>query len=98
MSNDNITFGEPLQLTVDGNPLQAYRGQTIAAALYASGRRIFRRTRVNGKPRGLYCGMGVCFDCIVKVDGETERACMRQVEEGMRITLPEQFTHATGTS
>jgi predicted molibdopterin-dependent oxidoreductase YjgC len=91
MTEENITFGDGINLTVDGNPLHAHRGQTIAAALIASGRRIFRRTRVNGKPRGLYCGMGVCYDCVVRVNGETERACMRQVEEGMHIELPEQF-------
>lgn len=94
MIEENITLGEPVNVTVDGKSIQAYRGQTIAAALYSSGRRIFRRTRVNGKPRGLYCAMGVCFDCIVRVDGETERACMRQVEEGMQITLPTQFAAA----
>jgi predicted molibdopterin-dependent oxidoreductase YjgC len=79
---------------VDGEPLTASCGQTIAAALYASGRRVFRRTRIEGKPRGLYCGMGVCFDCIVKVDGETTRACMRNVEQGMQITLPVRFDTA----
>ena len=91
MTDENISLGEGINLTVDGNPLHAHRGQTIAAALIASGRRIFRRTRVNGKARGLYCGMGVCYDCIVRVDGETERACMRHVEEGMQIELPSQF-------
>ena len=35
--------------------------------------------------------MGVCFDCIVKVDGRTERACMTKVEDGMQVTLPRQF-------
>ena len=91
MGTGNISFGEPLTLTVDGIPLQACRGQTIAAALYASGRRTLRTTRVNGKPRGLYCAMGVCYDCLVKVDGETKRACMTPVENGMQVTLPEQF-------
>jgi len=92
MRNENITFGEAVNVFVDGTPLQAHRGQTIAAALYASGRRILRRTRVNGKPRGLYCAMGICFDCVVKVDGETERACMRQVEDGMQVTLLDPLT------
>ena len=94
MKEDNITFGEPVTLTVDGERIPARRGQTIAAALLADGRRIFRRTRTGGKPRGLYCGMGMCFDCIVKVNGQTERACMRKVEDGMQVTLPCQFAPA----
>jgi predicted molibdopterin-dependent oxidoreductase YjgC len=84
-------MGPVVHLTVDGNPLTAHSGQTIAAALLASGRRIFRRTRVNGKARGLFCGMGVCYDCIVRVNGQTERACMKPVEEGMQISLPKPF-------
>jgi predicted molibdopterin-dependent oxidoreductase YjgC len=86
--NDNIRYGPPILFTVDGETLQAHAGQTIAAALYTSGRRVFRHTRVNGKPRGLYCAMGVCFDCVVKVNGETARACMRYVEDGMQVALP----------
>jgi D-hydroxyproline dehydrogenase subunit gamma len=94
MTDDNIIFGEVVHLTVDGNPLSARRGQTIAAALITSGRPIYRRTRVNGRPRGLFCGMGVCYDCIVRIDGRIERACMTQVEEGMQISLPMRFGEA----
>ena len=94
MTIDNIAHGPAVTIIVDGEPLTARAGQTIAAALYASGRRVFRHTRIEGKPRGLYCGMGVCFDCIVKVDGETTRACMRNVEQGMQITLPVRFEAA----
>jgi predicted molibdopterin-dependent oxidoreductase YjgC len=91
---DNITHGPLVTIIVDGEPLSARAGQTIAAALYASGRRVFRHTRIEGKPRGLYCGMGVCFDCIVRVDGETTRACMRNVEQAMQVTLPVRFEAA----
>ena len=91
MNDDNITYGPPVTITVDGEAVQARPGQTIAAALYASGRRAFRQTRLGGRPRGLYCGMGVCFDCVVKADGETVRACMRYVAEGMQVTLPVRF-------
>lgn len=94
MNDHNITYGDAITFTVDGNPLEAHRGQTIAAALVASGRRTFRVTRVNGRPRGLYCAMGVCFECIVKVDGETVRACMTPVEDGMQVTLPAKHTRA----
>ena len=91
MTNENISYAPPITFLVDGEPVQALPGQTIAAALYTSGRRTFRHTRIEGKPRGLYCGMGVCFDCVVKVDGETTRACMRYVEEGMQVSLPVRF-------
>jgi predicted molibdopterin-dependent oxidoreductase YjgC len=91
MKNDNITYAPPITFTVDGEAHSALPGQTIAAALYASGRRILRHTRIEGKPRGLYCGMGVCFDCVVRVNGETTRACMRSVEEGMQVSLPVRF-------
>jgi len=94
MNDYSITPGDAITLTVDGSPVEARRGQTIAAALVASGRRTFRETRMNGRPRGLYCGMGVCFDCIVKVGGETVRSCMTPVEDGMRVTLPVQLTRA----
>ena len=94
MTDENITSGATVALTVDGERIPAYCGQTIAAALLANGRRIFRRTRNGGKPRGLYCGMGMCFDCIVKVNGETQRACMRKVEDGMQVTLPSRFAPA----
>ena len=99
MTNDvNITFGDPIALTIDGERIEARRGQTIAAALVASGRRIFRHTRNAGRPRGLYCAMGMCFDCIVKVDGRTERACVTKVEQGMQVTLPRAFAKAGAKS
>jgi sarcosine oxidase subunit alpha len=81
-----IVRGEPVTLTVDGEKLSAFRGETIAAALLASGRRIMRRTPREGRPRGLFCAMGVCFDCVVTLEGaEPVRGCMTLVEDGMSI-------------
>jgi predicted molibdopterin-dependent oxidoreductase YjgC len=89
---DVIDRGEAVTLLVNGRPVQAYRGQTIAAALLAAGQRTLRHTRRAGKPRGLFCAMGVCYDCVVTVNGESGvRACMRRVEEGMQVTSPAQF-------
>jgi predicted molibdopterin-dependent oxidoreductase YjgC len=74
-------------IEVDGQLIPAYHGQTIAAALMAAGRRIFRYTQT-GTPRGLFCGMGVCFDCLVAVDdGIEKRACITLARPGMRIHL-----------
>lgn len=74
-------------IEVNGQPIAARHGQTIAAALLAAGQRVFRRTE-SGEPRGLFCGMGVCFDCLVTVDGLSEqRACMTPVQPCMQIQL-----------
>jgi predicted molibdopterin-dependent oxidoreductase YjgC len=79
--------GQLFNIEVDGQLIPAYHGQTIAAALMAAGRRIFRHTWT-GTPRGLFCGMGVCFDCLVAVDdGIEKRACITPARPGMRIHL-----------
>lgn len=76
---------QPLSIEVDGEPVQAFAGETVATVLLAQGRRAFRHTE-QGTPRGLFCGMGVCFDCLVMVDGvENVRACLTPVADGMVI-------------
>ncbi len=88
---DNLTLATNLsehQITVivDGQPLTAARGQTVAAMLMTHNRRIFRRTAKENKPRGLFCGMGICFDCLLTVNGiPNVRACVTPVTEGMTI-------------
>jgi D-hydroxyproline dehydrogenase subunit gamma len=80
-----VSRGAQVTITVDGAPLQAHLGETVAAALIADGAAGLRKTR-KGAARGLYCGMGVCFDCLVMVDGVPgTRACMTWVREGMEI-------------
>jgi predicted molibdopterin-dependent oxidoreductase YjgC len=75
-----------ITIVVDGRPFEASRGDTVAAALLAQGRTAFRSTEVAARPRGPYCMMGVCFDCLVTIDGRANlQACMVQVEEGMRV-------------
>jgi aerobic-type carbon monoxide dehydrogenase small subunit (CoxS/CutS family) len=77
--------GQAVTITVDGVPLQAYPGETIAGALLANGRRAWRRTE-GGEPRGLFCGMGICFDCMVTVDSVPNvRACITPVIEDMVV-------------
>ena len=74
-----------LNIEVDGESVAAYAGETVATVLLALGRRTFRHTE-HGAPRGLFCGMGVCFDCLVTVDGvENVRACLTPVADGMII-------------
>ena len=75
-----------MTFTFDGEHIVAFRGETVAAALLAAGRRTLRVTAVTGTPRGVFCGMGVCFDCLVVIDGEpSRRACVTFVAEGMNV-------------
>ncbi|TDO54353.1 pyruvate/2-oxoglutarate dehydrogenase complex dihydrolipoamide dehydrogenase (E3) component [Kribbella sp. VKM Ac-2527] len=77
----------PVQITVDGQPLNALPGQTVAAALMAAGRDSWRTTRTAGSPRGVFCGIGACFDCLVIVNGTPDvRACQRTIHPGDAIT------------
>lgn len=77
--------GPRVDLQLDGRPVEAYAGETVAAVLLAEGEIATRRT-VGGKPRGIFCGMGVCFDCLVVVDGiPNTRACMTWVRNGMQV-------------
>jgi len=80
-----IERGQAITITVDGHPVPAYAGETIAGALLASGRRAWRHTRY-GQPRGLFCGIGLCYDCLVTVNGTPKvRACQTPVAAGMVV-------------
>jgi predicted molibdopterin-dependent oxidoreductase YjgC len=71
-------------IVVDGARVEAFEGESVAAALLAAGTRVFRRT-AGGAPRAPFCNMGVCFDCVVEVDGQRLRACVTAVRAGMRV-------------
>lgn len=78
--------GPALHLTFEGEAITARAGDTIAAALLAAGVMHFRDTPVTGAPRAPWCMMGVCFDCLVEIDGVASRqACMVAAADGMRI-------------
>jgi predicted molibdopterin-dependent oxidoreductase YjgC len=75
-----------VRFTFDGEEISADDGQTVAAALLAAGRRVWRYTAERGRPRGLFCGMGICFDCLVEVGGRpNRRACQTAVAEGLSV-------------
>ncbi|MFR9796349.1 (2Fe-2S)-binding protein [Streptomyces sp. MS06] len=75
------------EIIIDGEPLPFVEGQTVAAALVAAGRVAWRTTRVRHRPRGVFCGIGVCFDCLVTIDGAGGlRACLVQARPGMTVT------------
>ena len=78
--------GEVVAVTVDGRPVEARAGESVAAAMLAAGVESCRTTPVGGVPRAPYCMMGVCFDCLVTIDGVGNRqACLETVREGMAI-------------
>ena len=77
----------PVRITVDGESVEGLEGQSIAGVLLGSGRISWRETAVAGKPRGLFCGIGVCFDCLVTVDGVPDvRACQRRACDGDEVS------------
>jgi predicted molibdopterin-dependent oxidoreductase YjgC len=77
----------------DGRPVPFEEGQSVGAALTAAGVTAWRTTRLAGRPRGLFCGIGVCFDCLVTVDGRpSRRACLEPARAGAHVATQ----HATG--
>ncbi len=81
-----IERGHPISLQVDGQLVSAYEGETIAGVLFAEGRRILRRTMKDRRPRSIFCGIGICYDCLVTVNGVPNvRACLTPVTEGMVV-------------
>jgi len=77
-----------IRIIVEGVAVEAREGDTVAAALLASGRDVRRSTAVTGAPRLPYCMMGVCFDCLVTIDGVGNRqGCLVPVADGMQIDI-----------
>jgi predicted molibdopterin-dependent oxidoreductase YjgC len=75
-----------LRLLVDGEPIAAASGDSVAAALLAAGILACRTTPVSGAPRAPYCMMGACFECLVTIDGVGSRqACLVSARDGMRV-------------
>ena len=75
-----------LEIIVDGEPVAGVGGQTLAGVLLGSGRLTWRTTSARNEPRGVFCGIGVCFDCIAEVNGERDvRLCQRRASDGDRV-------------
>lgn len=81
----NMKPVEPVRITFDGTEIEALPGETVAAALAAADIVAVRQAR-SGAPRGPFCGMGVCFDCLVTIDGRpSQRACLTKIAAGMDV-------------
>ncbi|MGW7285798.1 (2Fe-2S)-binding protein [Streptomyces sp. NPDC054847] len=86
--------GPGFALTFDGHDVRAQPGQTVAAALWAAGITSWRTTRGDSRPRGVFCGIGVCFDCLVIVDGRpNQRACLVPAVPGADVRTQEGTGH-----
>ncbi|EFH10653.1 (2Fe-2S)-binding protein, partial [Teichococcus cervicalis] len=86
LSSPGLTpLGREFTFTFDGREIPALPGETVAAALAAQGILALRHT-ASGAPRGLFCGMGACWDCLVTVEGRAgERACQVKAAPGLDI-------------
>lgn len=81
-----IDRGRQVRIVVDDRSVLACEGESVAAALFAAGHRELRFTPRENGPRGYFCGMGLCYDCIMTIDGRPNiRACMTPVREGLRV-------------
>ena len=90
--------GPRVEIVLDGRRVAAYEGETVAAVLLAGGE-IATRTTVKGEPRGIFCGMGVCFDCLVVVDGvPNTRASMTWGREGLDVRRQDGLGPRTATA
>ncbi len=75
-----------ITFTYDGNPITGYEGEPIAIALEAAGIMIHRYTKKNHEPRGIFCAIGRCTDCVMVVDGKPNvRTCITPLVEGMDV-------------
>ena len=83
---DGIRRGESVEFTFEGERIVAQQGETIAMALWAHGQRTVRNSSRDGAPRAVLCNLGVCYECLVRIDGAVVRACMTEVESGMNVS------------
>ena len=76
---------EEITFTWQGQEMKAYRGETIAAALFAAGVRVFGHHHKDGAPQGIFCANGQCAQCMVLADGLPLKSCAELVQPGMRV-------------
>jgi D-hydroxyproline dehydrogenase subunit gamma len=77
---------EKFTFTWNGQEVTAYRGETVLGALIAAEHHTLRQTRFSHEPRGMLCGIGICYECLVTVNGKpNRRACMQAAEPGMVV-------------
>lgn len=97
-ANRDARRAATLNFSFDDRPMTGRDGDTVAATLLANGVVVCRETPVSGAPRAPYCMMGVCFECLVVIDGVGNRqGCMTPLREGMRIETQHGRRQPEGT-
>jgi len=87
-----VERGQSFEIEVDGEKVIAYEGETVGAALLAVGRRTLRYTNKFKQPRGLYCGIGVCQECRMKINGvPNTQACLTLATPGCKVETQKSF-------
>jgi sarcosine oxidase subunit alpha len=81
----NVTRGVAIGIVVDGKRLSAFEGESLATVLLANGISAFHRS-AKAAARAPFCGMGVCFECLVRVNETWVRACVTPAEDGTEVT------------
>ncbi len=76
-----------VEIVVDGRSVPAHEGESLAAALMVAGVRTLRYSPLRRMPRGAFCLMGVCQECVVEVDGRTVLSCIEPVRAGIKVSL-----------
>ena len=85
-----IERGRTLRVYINQTAVEAYAGETVATLLLANGVRRFRLSTRRGEARGLFCGMGICYECLVTINGvPNQRACVTPIADGMKIEVPD---------
>lgn len=90
-----VVRGAPVTIRFEGRSVRAFEGESVGAALHAAGERVLMRSIKYHRPRGLFCGVGKCASCLVRVDGTPNvRACVTPVREGMLVETQNAFPSA----
>jgi aerobic-type carbon monoxide dehydrogenase small subunit (CoxS/CutS family) len=77
---------QTISFTFNGSTIECEVGQSIASALINDNQRELRRTRFGNEPRSIFCGIGICFDCVVVINGvANQRSCLIEAQDGMNI-------------
>ena len=85
--------GREVIFSFDGQEIKGYEGEPIAVALKAAGVMVHRYTKKEHKPRGIFCAIGRCTDCVMVVDGKPNvRTCITPLREGMKVQTQDGVT------
>jgi len=82
---EGVTRGPGIRFSFDGRPIDAFAGESVAAALLAAGVRLLRRAPGDGAPRGAFCMIGLCQECLVEIAGRRVEACRTPAAEALEV-------------